>query len=96
LTVRLRAAQAGRLGLAWRCGGQRDFSPEQVATVEFPAGAGWQEVRLEAPASGKVIHMRVQFPTGAPLDLAKIELRGGGSQAVLQWVFDRAPAVPRS
>jgi uncharacterized sulfatase len=91
LSVRLRSAQAGRLGFAWRCEGQRDFTAEQAKTVEFAANADWQEVKLAAPAGGKVIHVRVQFPHGGPLDLARIELRGTGTSQPAQWTFTLDP-----
>ncbi len=96
LGVRFRASQAGRLGFAWRCDGQRDFLPEQVKTVEFAAKDGWQEVALVAPAAGKVIHVRVQFPAGSPVELTQLELRAAGAAIgtanVSRWSFDRESA----
>lgn len=78
LTVRVRAAKAGRLGLAWRTAEQPDFSPEQTAATDFPAGSDWRDVTLVVPASGKVIHVRLQFPGGLPLEVSRIDLRGPG------------------
>ena len=78
LTVRLRATKAGRLGLSWRTGEQPDFSPEQTAATDFPTGSDWRDVTLVVPASGKVIHVRLQFPGGLPLEVSRIDLRGPG------------------
>jgi arylsulfatase A-like enzyme len=92
LTVRLKAPQAGKLGLAWRCEGQGDFSATQVQTVDYPASEGWQEVKVAAPAVGKVIHVRVQFPGGGTQAVSRLEL--SGATGAMRWDFDRG-APPR-
>ena len=79
LTLRLRTAQAGRLGLAWRTDAQPDFTPENRKFVEYAATADWQTITLTTPATGKVIHVRVQFPSADAIDLRQIELHGAGA-----------------
>ena len=79
LTLRLRTAQPGRLGLAWRTDAQPDFTPENQKFADYAASADWQAITLVAPATGKVIHVRVQFPSADSIDLRQIELHGAAA-----------------
>ncbi len=96
LAVRLRLPQAGKIGLAWRSEGQPDFSPGQVKTLDVAGQPDWQDLTLDAPAAGKVIHVRVQLPGGAPTELASIELRGAGGGQAMRWTFEREAAKPET
>ena len=57
--------RGGRIGVAWRLQGQKDFPPTQVTQVEIKGAKEWQEVSIVAPASGKTTHLRLLLPPGA-------------------------------
>ena len=54
----------GKAGIQWRCDGQKDFPAEQVVEVDVAGSDDWQEVKLDVPAEGKIIHIRVRLPGG--------------------------------
>lgn len=86
-TVRIRNTNGGRVGFAWRLDGQRDFLPAQVVLGDVPASGDWQEVRLELPAKGRIIHLRVLLPDGTT-EIGRIRLSSQTSSATQQWSFD--------
>lgn len=97
LTVRLRTAEAGKLGLAWRSDGQADFSAEQARVIDFAGKPDWQDLVLDAPATGRVIHVRVQFPGGTPVEIESLGLRTQGAASGAQWKFSGpAPEGPET
>ncbi|MBI5690545.1 MAG: sulfatase-like hydrolase/transferase [Verrucomicrobia bacterium] len=90
LALKLRAPQDARVSLAWRTEGERDFVPEHVAAIDVAGREGWQEIAVPAAASGKVIHVRVQFVAGLPVEIARLELRGAGGAGTRVWDFSAA------
>lgn len=63
-SVTLKANTAGAVGVAWRADGQKDFPRDQVARVALEPSEDWQEVRVEVPARGRTIHLRLHLPPG--------------------------------
>jgi len=62
--VQLSNEKPGRLGISWRVQGQKDFTDDQVATIEIPVIPDFQEHEIEVPAKGTVIHVRLLLPPG--------------------------------
>ena len=90
-TLRLRAQQGGPSSLAWRTSEQKDFTAENTAAFDWPASANWQEVKVELPATGRIIHLRLAPPRGGTaLAMQAIELRGRGGKPQV-WHFNPAP-----
>ena len=71
--IRFSTAVRGKLGLAWRLEGQKRFVASQVASTVVRASSGFQDVEIDVPAKGTVIHVRILFPPVAP--------RSGGSSS---------------
>ncbi|QOV91174.1 sulfatase family protein [Humisphaera borealis] len=87
-----RAKRGGASNVTWRLNGQKDFLPEQSASFDWPAGDQWREVKVELPASGKLIHLRITPDKDASgLEIRSIELVGkDGARKI--WSF--GPANP--
>ncbi|MBI5684971.1 MAG: sulfatase-like hydrolase/transferase [Verrucomicrobia bacterium] len=89
-TLRLRAKQGGKSTLTWRTKQQPDFIPANAAAFDWPASADWQEVKVELPATGRIIHLRITPAKGSTgLEVQSIELcsKDGKSQT---WQFSNA------
>ena len=86
-TLRVRAKQGGPSTLTWRTKAA-SFSPEQIATFDWPTSATWQEVKIELPEKNRLIHLRINpGKTSQGIEVQSIELRGrdGKTQA---WNFN--------
>lgn len=87
-TLRVRAKQGGASSLAWRTSEQKDFIAENTASFSWPTAADWQEVKVELPATGRLIHLRISTAHGSrALEVQSIELRGRDSKAPV-WRFN--------
>jgi uncharacterized sulfatase len=89
-TLRVRAKQGGQSNIAWRTHEQKDFAPENTASFNWPASAEWQQVKVELPVNGRLIHLRISPALGGTaLEAQSIELRGlsGRPQS---WQFGKA------
>ena len=84
VTLRVRAKQGGASSIAWRTTEQKDFAAENTASFTWPTGADWQEVKVELPAKGRLIHLRVSPARGsAGLEVQSIALRGRSGDPVV-------------
>lgn len=91
VTLRIRAKTGGRASIAWRTSEQKDFIPENSANFTWPTGADWQEVKVELPAKGRLIHVRVNTPrTGSDCAVQSIAARSHAGASVV-WNFRSAP-----
>ncbi len=88
-TIRLRASGSGQGGIAWRLDGQKGFAPEQFTPCQFAASTDWQTLKLEVPAKGGVVHMRLMLPPRGTAEISRIELQGAGTESKAFWSFDR-------
>ncbi len=87
-TLRVRAKQGGASSLAWRTSEQKDFTAENTARFTWPTGTEWQELKVELPAKGRLIHLRVSPAHGSSaLEVQSIELRGHDSKPQV-WRFN--------
>ena len=95
MTLRVRSKQGGQSTLAWRTKQQGDFLPENTAAFDWPAFAEWQEVKVELPVQGRLIHLRIMpAKGGAGVEVQSIELRGKDGKAQA-WRFDQVtPSLP--
>ena len=89
-TPSVRAEKGGTLGIEWRLDGQKDFTAEQVARQEIAATSEFQEVTVNVPAKGAIIHIRLLLPDGAT-DLRRLELKAANGTPVKQWTFEPHP-----
>ena len=72
-TLRGRAKTGGPASIAWRTSEQKDFIAENSANFTWPTGADWQEVKVELPVKGRLIHVRVNTPrAGSALELQSV------------------------
>ncbi|WP_442505627.1 sulfatase family protein [Novipirellula sp. SH528] len=54
----------GDLSISWRDSGDKDFTPEKRVRVAVAKSDDWQTVETQLPGKAKVIHVRVQVPSG--------------------------------
>ncbi len=86
--LRLRCPSGGSGQMTWRTQGQSDFSTEQTASFTLADSADWQEVKVELPAVGKVIHVRLAFEKSTP-DLAVIQFKNAHTNIVSRWSVEK-------
>jgi len=81
-TLRLRAKLGGQSSVAWRTQEQKNFAPESTVAFDWPASADWQEVKVELPVKGRLIHLRINPPKGAAgIEIQSINLHSNGGDA---------------
>lgn len=89
-TLRVRAKQGGAGSLSWRTTEQKDFAAENTASFTWPTGAEWQEVKVELPVKGRLIHLRISpAKTSSALEVQSIALRGRSGEPMVSR-FDTA------
>lgn len=81
--LRARAAKGGPSTITWRTK-TASFAPEQSVTFDWPSGSEWQDLTLELPEEGRLIHLRVTpAKTAEGIEIESITLRpqrGAGEQ----------------
>ena len=85
-TAGVRAEKGGKLGIAWRLDGQKDFTSAQTAYQDFAASSEFQDVTVKIPAEGSIIHLRLLLPDGTT-DLRRLELKAAKGKQAKQWTF---------
>ena len=74
LRLRAKSAGEGRASVTWRTK-RESFAEHQAAAFDWPAGAAWQEVRVELPEKARLIHLRITPPKNAgAVDIQSVEL----------------------
>lgn len=86
--VRMRNETAGAASFAWREVGQKEFSPQQVATFDCSRAGEWREYRVAISASRRVIHVRLLLPPGAA-DIEFITFADAAGNPLKAWRFDK-------
>lgn len=86
--IRMRTTKGGSGGIAWRQSGQKDFVAGQSVKFECDEAEDVQEHRVQIPATGDVIHVRLLLPRGGA-EVASIELRNGQDRSLKSWRFDK-------
>jgi len=64
VTLATKTARAGKLAVAWRTAGQKDFVPENAVRADVTSALDGQTHTLTVPEKRSVIHLRVHFPAG--------------------------------
>lgn len=59
ITLRVRAEQGGAGTFTWRTKQETDFIPANTAPFTWPTSSEWQEVKVELPVKGRLIHLRI-------------------------------------
>jgi len=68
LKLRVRAAHDGKGQIQWRCADQEKFPTSgQVVSFDYPAGGDWQDIEIEVPVEGTLVHVRLHVPGDAGL-----------------------------
>lgn len=84
--LRLEVSRAGSLSIAWRTSTQRRFEKSHVRSLEISGGEGEQDVELELPVQGELIHLRVHLPPGTSrLHRIRLEPQSGTGAPVDLW-----------
>lgn len=86
LTLRARSKQGGAGFVSWRTKQQPDFDPKAKTSFTWPTD---DEVKVEVPVTGKLIHVRIGVPkNAASIDVLSITLShdSGKSQT---WDFSK-------
>ena len=90
--LRLSAKSAGgRTKVQWRTSKQKTFPTGQVVDFTLPASAHGEEVGIELPIKGALLHLRLYLPVQTqPVDLNWVELCSSRTGAKPQrWNFDK-------
>lgn len=88
LTLRARAPAGGKATASWRVSGDRDFSADNAASFDWPAGAGWQQIKATLPVRGQLLHLRLAPAKGAgTVEIESLELVGADGKSK-SWRFD--------
>ncbi len=85
--VQVSTEQAGKVGFAWRLEGQKDFTKDQIANADVKGAPDFQDVEINIPAEGTVIHLRLFLPAGRTA-VRRIQLIGGNERILKSWSFD--------
>jgi uncharacterized sulfatase len=85
-TIHLRSDRGGKAGFAWRLEGQKDFPSDQVVPFDVRASEDWQEMKIDLPAKGMLIHLRVLLPEGVT-SIRRIRLDSADGKRTQQWNF---------
>ncbi len=90
-TLRLRCAEGGTGEFSWRTTEQKDFAEGQNVSFKIVATAEWQDLKVELPAKGSIIHVRLAFPGKVISEIAAIELHGGKTKVTARWSGETKP-----
>ena len=88
-TANIRSEKSGKLGIAWRLDGQKEFVSEQVIFQDIAASAEFRDVALDVPAKGAIIHLRLMLPDSTS-DLRRLEIKAADGKPAKQWNFESA------
>jgi uncharacterized sulfatase len=85
-TLRLRSKKGGPSTLTWRTR-TAQFTPDQVAAFDWPAGTEFKEVTLELSEKGRIIHIRITPALAAESVEVQSIILTGANGAVQEWDF---------
>ncbi len=89
--LRARTSGGGAGKIQWRTADQEAFPASgQISSFELKAGEAWQEVTVELPVEGQLVHFRLYLPADkAAVEIASFKvLPANSSTAVREWAFD--------
>jgi uncharacterized sulfatase len=86
-TASVRSEKGGKISISWRLEGQKDFTPEQTVKQDLGASPEFQNVTVNIPAKGSIIHLRLMLPDGTT-DLRRLELKDANGKQTKQWSIE--------
>lgn len=89
-SFQLRSTKGGKLSIAWRSEGQKDFLAEQITHHELAGAEEFQSISLPIPAQGTTIHIRLLLPEGRS-DLRSLAIKDSNGKEVKKWTFQTQP-----
>jgi arylsulfatase A-like enzyme len=92
LWVRTSAGGAGKI--QWRTADQETFPPSgQVTGFELQPGDAWQDVTVQLPVEGQLVHFRLYLPADkSPVEFASVKvLSASSTEPVREWNFGQGP-----
>jgi len=89
ITANVRAEKGGKLGIAWRLDGQKDFVAEQTILQDLPASPEFHNVKFNVSAKEAIVHIRLIPPEGAS-DLRRLDVHALAGKLAKQWNFEAA------
>ncbi len=84
--IRIRPSEDGKVGVAWRLDGQKDFKSVQSAAVTVKASDDWQDIEVPVDVTERVIHVRILLPGGSS-EIGRIQLMSSDGQGSKVWTF---------
>lgn len=84
-TLRVRSAEGCDAEVSWRTQAAKDFGAAEVARFKVPASSDFQEVKVNLPVDGKMIHVRVTFPGAVMPEIASVEMVGAKGSFSTNW-----------
>ncbi len=90
LHVRSPAGGAGKV--QWRTSEQETFPPSgQVVSFEVKADEAWQDLKIDLPVEGQLVHFRLYLPVDkGPIDIAEGQFVSNSGKLVRNWSFQAA------
>jgi uncharacterized sulfatase len=79
--LKVRAKEAGKGSLSWRTQDEKDFLPANNAAFAWAAGPEVQELKVELPVQGRLIHLRLQPSPATALEFTSIDIRSRSGKA---------------
>lgn len=73
--LKVRAREAGKGSLSWRTKDEKDFVAAHAASFEWKAVPENQELKVELPVQGRLIHLRLLPTPAAALEFSSIEIQ---------------------
>jgi len=75
VTLKVRAREPGKGSLSWRTKDEKDFVAAHSAAFEWKAGPEIQELKVELPVQGRLIHLRLLPTPTTALEFSSIEIQ---------------------
>lgn len=89
MKIRIQSTEPGKVGVAWRQDGEKDFASGQSASLNHPGSPDWVEHVLEFQPTGKAIHLRLFLP-GGTTRVSHLEFQSQKGGKGPQWDFTKS------
>jgi hypothetical protein len=92
--LRVRSAAGGAGKIHWRTADQETFPANgQLAAFDIQPGEAWQDLVVELPVAGPLVHFRLYLPADkSTVELDRFQVLAANSHAVVRdWTFDVVP-----
>lgn len=86
IKIRFKSTGNGRIGVAWRNDGQKDFQPKQGTQQKITASDDWQDIELNLDPLQTIIHLRLQLPNENSM-IQNIDVANKAGKVIKSWDF---------